>query len=163
MIKCMNCDWVYQLETPYISDAVTKTFRTCPRWFCTNSDMEYKPFYFSEGKPGRMRCNRCGKTWKVDPKTGTYERYTQSTRNRESLTIESDGRAWQGHWGLQEGCWTFGATSRVGGHSAQSEHHPSCSVRASRSGPSEPRTREPDIDTTSVTDVEAPRQPLYSQ
>lgn len=103
MVKCMNCDWVYQLETPYISDAVTKTFRICPGWFCTNSDMEYKPFYFSEGKPGRMRCNRCRKTWKVDPKAGTYERYTPSTRTRENLTIESDGRAWQGHRDLREG------------------------------------------------------------
>lgn len=103
MIKCMNCDWVSHLETPYISDAVTKTFRTCPGWFCTNSNMEYKPFYFSEGKPGRMRCNRCRKTWKVDPKAGTYERYTQSTRNRENLMIKSDGRAWQGHRDLQEG------------------------------------------------------------
>lgn len=99
MIKCMSCDWVYQLETPYISDAVTEAFKTCPGWFCTNTQMAYKPFRFSEGKSGRMKCNGCGKVWRVDPGTGAYERYKT---NRDDLTMEREWRAGRGNWSLRD-------------------------------------------------------------
>lgn len=103
MVKCMNCDWVYQLETPYISDAVTETFKTCPGWFCTNTQMTYKPFRFSEGKSGRMKCNGCGKIWRVDPETGAYERYKQYKTNRDDLTVEREWRTGHGKWDLRDG------------------------------------------------------------
>lgn len=103
MISCMNCDWVYQLEKPYISDAVTETFKTCPRWFCNSSEMEYTPFYFNQGKSGRVRCNGCGKTWRVDPQTGASERYTPYKPKRDDLTIRSEWRTGHGNRELRDG------------------------------------------------------------
>lgn len=93
IVRCMNCDWIYQLEETYISDVVTETFKTCPGWFCNNSDMEYKPFHFNEGKSGQIQCKEgCGKTWRVDPKTGAYERYSPNNANRNELTRKGNWR-----------------------------------------------------------------------
>lgn len=85
MVKCMNCDWVYQLEEPYITDAVKEAFETCPGKGCGSTNLEYKPFHFFSGKTALVKCQGgCRKWWRVDQETGEYEHYEnhpKSTKN----------------------------------------------------------------------------------
>lgn len=85
MIKCMTCDWVYQLEEPYITDAVEETFETCPGKGCSSTDLEYKPYHFFSGKTGLMKCQGgCEKWWRVDRETGEYELHSNPASGTKS-------------------------------------------------------------------------------
>lgn len=84
MVKCMNCDWVYHLEEPYITDAVKENFETCPGKGCISTNLEYKPFHFFSGKTALVKCHGgCRKWWRVNRVTGEYEHYPEPTRNSE--------------------------------------------------------------------------------
>lgn len=100
MVKCMNCDWVYQLEEPYITDAVKETFETCPGKGCASTELEYKPFYFFSGKTALVKCQgECRKWWRVDRETGEYEHYenyAEPTINREWGRRQGDRSRWDG-------------------------------------------------------------------
>jgi hypothetical protein len=86
MVKCMNCDWVYLLEKPYLTDAVEETFKTCPGRGCDSTDLEYKPFYFFSGKTGLMKCQGgCERWWRVDRETGEYELHSNPVSSVESV------------------------------------------------------------------------------